>query len=66
MDIGKSINVGCALFNKKKGDLAESIGKSSVTVSNYVKGSTQPSALVIKKIAGFFNVPASTFISWGE
>lgn len=66
MDIGKSINVGCALFNKKKCDLALSIGKTSVTVSHYVKGTTQPSALVIKQIADFFEVPASTFISWGE
>lgn len=66
MDIGKSINVGCALFNKRKGDLALSIGKTSVTVSQYVKGNTQPSASTLKQMADFFNVPVSTFISWGE
>lgn len=66
MDIGKSINVGCALFNKKKGELAIALGKTNVTVSQYVKGTTQPTAKIIKEMADFFEVPASTFISWGE
>ncbi|AUR84320.1 Cro/C1-type helix-turn-helix domain protein [Vibrio phage 1.054.O._10N.261.52.A1] len=66
MDIGKSINVGCALFNCNKNELAKSIGKSVVTVSQYSNGHTNPSIATLKLIADFFNVPVSTFISWGE
>lgn len=66
MNIGKSINVGCALLNKKKIELAKNIGKTSVTVSQYISGSTQPTAKIIKDMADFFEVPASIFISWGE
>ena len=66
MDIAKSINVGCALFNCNKNELAEGIGKSVVTVSQYSNGHTSPSMNTLKLIADFFNVPVSTFISWGE
>lgn len=66
MDIGKSINVGCALFNKKKSELATHLGKSQVAISNYVNGHTSPSLKVVEQMAEFFGVSVSMMISWGE
>ena len=66
MDIGKSINVGCALFNCNKNELASYIGKSTVTVSQYCNGHTEPSMKTLGLIAKFFEVKVSTFIEWGE
>ena len=66
MNIGKSINVGCALFNCNKNELAASIGKSPVTVSQYSNGHTDPSIKTVELIAKFFGVPVSMFIEWGE
>ena len=66
MNIGKSINIGCALFNCNKNELAASIGKSVVTVSQYANGHTDPSMKSLELMAEFFNVKVSTFIEWGE
>lgn len=66
MNISKSINVGCALFNKKKGDMAKTIGKSPQTVSEWCSGRSNPSLETVSKIADFFEVSVSVFISWGE
>lgn len=66
MNISKSINVGCALFSKRKGDMAKAIGKTPQTVSEWCNGKSKPSLDTVSKIAGFFEVSVSVFISWGE
>jgi transcriptional regulator with XRE-family HTH domain len=66
MDISKSINIGCALFNKKKGDMAREVGKSTQAVSGWCGGKSNPSLETVSKIAEFFGVSVSTFIEWGE
>ena len=66
MDIGKSINVGCALRNKRKLDLADHIGTTPNTVSNWSSGKTLPCVKTLGEISEFFGVKVSTFIEWGE
>ena len=66
MNIGKSIDVGCALFKKRKKALAVHTGVTQVTVSYWCTGKTKPTLEMLEKIAEFFGVKVSTFIEWGE
>lgn len=66
MNVGKSIKVGLALSDCKQKELAEFIGASNVSMSNWVNGKSMPGIKTLKCIAAFFGVPLSEFIAWGE
>lgn len=66
MNIGKSIKVGCKLFKKRKKALAVYTDVTQVTVSYWCAGKSTPKIETIEKIAKFFGVKLSIFISWGE
>ena len=66
MNIGKSINVGCALFKKRKKALAVHTGVTQSAVSCWCSGKSIPDVNKLEKIADFFGVKVSTFIKWGE
>lgn len=66
MNIKKSIESGCAIKQKRKGEMAKSIGKAPQTVSEWCGGKSQPSLASVCDMAEFFGVKVSIFISWGE
>ena len=66
MNLGRSINVGCALRDKRKVDVADYIGTTPNTVSNWCGGKTLPCVKALFELSEFFGVKLSTFIEWGE
>ncbi len=66
MNIPKSIKRGLLEKDKKALDLAPVINKSQVTISHWMTGKSLPKLEDIQKMANFFGVKVSVFISWGE
>lgn len=66
MDIAKSIRVGLAREAKNQTWLADQIGATRATASNYCNGRSKPDAKRIEEIAGLFGMSVSEFIAIGE
>lgn len=65
-DIKESIRVGLHLKKKSNLELAAGVGVSPSTVSLWRNGKRRIHWEQIVKVAEFFGVSASIFISWGE
>jgi len=66
MNIGLSIKNGCQIQGKTQKQLSESVGVYPSTITAYVKNKYDPTVASIEKMAEFFGVKVSIFISWGE
>lgn len=66
MNIAKSIKVGMALKAKRACDIKKQVGKTSVTVSSWINGHSEPRLSDVRLLAELFEINVSTFIEWGE
>ena len=66
MRIGKSIKLACIMRDTTQGELALNVGKTDVTISNYVNRKTDPPLSVVVKMAAYFEMKVSEFIKLGE
>lgn len=65
INIPISINVCCAKYGKSKKELADFLGVTSPTLSNWLSGRTSPSIFQIEMIAAFFSLTIDEFIKIG-
>ena len=64
--INKCVRTGFLLKGGNQKELAFFLGKSPVTVNNYLAGRTDPPFSVVLKMAEYFEVDAVVFFSWGR
>jgi len=66
MDLSESIRTGLYLGKMSKLELSKQLGVTYQTVCKWHRGEANPPMETVKAIADLFDVPVSTFISWGE
>lgn len=66
MSLGKALNYACAMTNKTKKGLAEYMGVTQQTVSNWSKDKTEPTFNQLALIAAYFGMKTGKFVELGE
>ena len=66
MSLKICIKVGFALKGGNQKALANHIGKTRGSVSQYISGKIDPPLSVVLSICGYFKVQPSVFFGWGE